>query len=59
MIQTGHERIVVEAGRRFLGVHYAVCVHLTSHLCMTEVLLASWLRPLALACGYGDRGGRE
>lgn len=59
MIRTGRERIVVEAGRRFLGVHYAVCVRLTYHLCMAEVLVASWLRPPGPSLWYGDRGGRE
>lgn len=59
MIRTGHERVVVEAGRRFLGVHYTVCVHLTYHLCMAEVLVASWLRPPGPSLWYEDRGGRE
>lgn len=59
VIRTGRERIVVEAGRRFLGVHYAVCVRLTHHLCMAEVLVASWPRPPGPSLWYGDRGGRE
>lgn len=57
MIRTGHERRVVEAGRQFLRVHYAVCERLTCCLCRTEVLVASWLRPPALACGMGIEVG--